>query len=334
MRPINASRNEDGNVLFDILAAEEVDKTIKSYIRMTESDFYYLLSLISHNVQRMDTVMRKAITVKERLAITLRFLATGDSFSSLHILFHLPSTEEDWKNISDGFESKYGFPHVIGAIDGKHVAIRAPHNSGTDYFNYKGYFSIVLLAIVDSNCKFIYVDVGCKGRISDGGVLRQSEIYNMLERDELNIPPPSKLSPHHTIAVPYMLLGDKAFPLKKYCLRPYSMRNTQSSSIEGNFNIHHSVARLPVESAFGQLSTRFRVLLTTMQLAPEIATKITLSCVYLHNFLKTIMSPDIITSISNDTNSNVITSQQLSGIANRSSGELMAIRNCIANYLY
>ncbi|XP_053667837.1 putative nuclease HARBI1 [Anopheles marshallii] len=162
------------------------------------------------------------------------------------------------------------------ALNGKHVAIRAPAQSGASYYNYKGFYSIVLLAVVDSDVNFLYVDVGCKGRISDGGVLKNSELYNLLEREELNIPNADKLRLNDTVNIPYMFLGHKAFPLKKYCLRPYSTRDLRSDSPEGIFNTCHSRARLPVETAFGQLSTRFRVLLTTMQLNPEFATKITL----------------------------------------------------------
>ena len=73
-------------------------------------------------------------------------------------------------------------------MDGKHIVIRPPANSGSYYFYYKHSFSIMLLAIVDANYKFLYVDIGCNGRISDGGALRNCNIYEMFEQNKLDVP--------------------------------------------------------------------------------------------------------------------------------------------------
>lgn len=54
----------------------------------------------------------------------------------------------------------------------ENILIKPPANSGYLYFNYKGSFSIVLLVLVDADYKFLYVDVGCNCRISDGGVFK------------------------------------------------------------------------------------------------------------------------------------------------------------------
>ena len=100
----------------------------------------------------------------------------------------MPTTEEEWFAIASEFEKKWNFPNCIGALDGKHVIMKCPVNSGSFYFNYKGTFSIVLLALVDADYKFIYVDVGCNGRVSDGGMYRNSTLATALEENQVNIP--------------------------------------------------------------------------------------------------------------------------------------------------
>ncbi|KAI8432788.1 hypothetical protein MSG28_013744 [Choristoneura fumiferana] len=99
-----------------------------------------------------------------------------------------PSTEEEWLSIAQEFNEKWNFPNCIGAVDGKHCVIQAPINSGSDFFNYKSTFSVVLMAIVDANYNFIFADIGCQGRISDGGVFRNTSFYQKLQNNELNLP--------------------------------------------------------------------------------------------------------------------------------------------------
>ena len=69
----------------------------------------------------------------------------------LNVLLQLPSTQQEWLTVSDAFNAKWKFPHAIGAIDGKHVAIKAPAKSGKEYYNYKQFFSILLLAVADAD---------------------------------------------------------------------------------------------------------------------------------------------------------------------------------------
>ncbi len=74
-----------------------------------------------------------------------------------------PAAQEEWKKIADGFQRRWQFPHCIGAIDGKHMRIKAPQNSGSSWYNYKGFFSMVLLATCDSSYKFTWIDIGQYG---------------------------------------------------------------------------------------------------------------------------------------------------------------------------
>ncbi|XP_053663552.1 uncharacterized protein LOC128712690 [Anopheles marshallii] len=82
-------REQAGNRLLDTIMAEQVSETIKTFLRMTKEDFDYLLSLIGPKIQRLDTHMRESITAQERLMITLRFLATGETFTGLQFVFRV-----------------------------------------------------------------------------------------------------------------------------------------------------------------------------------------------------------------------------------------------------
>ena len=69
---------------------------------------------------------------------------------------------EDWKKIEERFRNRWNFPHAVSAQDGKHIAVKNPKKSGSEYFNYKGYISVVLLALVDADHKFLWVNVEAK----------------------------------------------------------------------------------------------------------------------------------------------------------------------------
>jgi hypothetical protein len=109
-------------------------------------------------------------------------------YYSLEECTTIPSSVEQWKTIESGISEKWNFPGWFGSVDGKHVIIRAPTFSGSEYYNYKQDFSIVLLAMVDDKYCFRYVDIGAPGRHSDGGILNQCSLKKKIESNELNIP--------------------------------------------------------------------------------------------------------------------------------------------------
>ncbi|XP_062287434.1 uncharacterized protein LOC133992708 [Scomber scombrus] len=191
------------------------DNRFQRYLRLTEAQFDDLLSRVGARISRLDTNYRRSIPAAERLSICLRFLATGDSYRSIANSFRVgistvsaivpdvvtaiwdclveefmavPTTEK-WRSIAEQFQERWNFPLCCGALDGKHVVLKAPHNSGSQFFNYKGTFSIVLLAVVDANYCFRVIDVGGYG------------------------------GPQ-----PHRFVADEAFPLRRNLMRPFPGR--------------------------------------------------------------------------------------------------------------
>ena len=90
--------------------------------------------------------------------------------------------------MAKGFEKYANFPNCIGAIDGKHIRLVQPTDTGSFYYNYKTFFSTVLLAVCDANYSFTYVDVGAYGKSSDSAVFHNSLLYKKLVENALDIP--------------------------------------------------------------------------------------------------------------------------------------------------
>ena len=104
-----------------------------------------------------------------------------------------PSSVNDWKFISERFEEVWNFPHVIGAIDGKHIHIECPKLSGTLYHNYKGFFSMVLLVVCYADYCFTLFDLGSYGSNNDCDVQGNSLLAKGLESNKIQLPPDEPL---------------------------------------------------------------------------------------------------------------------------------------------
>ena len=194
-----------------------------------------------------------------------------------------PTTPAQWQQIAEEFYRKWNFPHACGALDGKHIAIRCPGGSGSTYFNYKKFYSIVLLALVDANYKFLWADVGRRGSASDAQIYNESELKEATEDGSIGLPDPEPL-PYDNANVPYYWLADDVFGLRSTLMKPYSHRCMLRE--ERIFNYRISRARRVVENAFGILANRFQVLLTTMNHQPSTVILIVKTCLVLHNLVR------------------------------------------------
>lgn len=136
------------------------------------------------------------------------------------------------------------------------------------------------MALVNSNYKFIFVDVGKNGRCSDGGVIEHTKFYQQLQNETLNLPENDDTDEN----LNFTFLADDAFALHNHVMKPYPGSNI--SHEERIFNYRLSRGRNVVENTFGLLASRFRVLHTAIHMSPDKIKLVVLAICTLHNFLR------------------------------------------------
>ncbi|XP_050437787.1 uncharacterized protein LOC126843996 isoform X2 [Adelges cooleyi] len=305
VHPLNVKRPQEGqfNITFMTLRAHP-DKFF-DYYRMSIQSFDELVLLAGQHIQKQYTNMRIPISPEER------YLATGTHFSALHYEFLMgvstitkivretcevlwtilqpiemsEPTTHDWLDIAEGYFEKTQFPNTVGAVDGKHIRIECPRNSGSLYYNYKNFFSLILMAICDSNYCFRIINVGSYGKESDCNVFKMSAFGKKLYADKVNFPPEQCLpGDNQGVPQPFVLVADEAFALNKNLLRPFPGRTLNDE--RRIFNYRLSRARQYIECSFGILSKKWRVFQTSMLVEPNFAVIITKACCVLHNFVR------------------------------------------------
>ena len=171
--------------------------------RMSHNTFVYLCNELRQTVEKENTVMRKAIPVEQRVALTLWRLATTADFRTIGHLFGVSKaavcvvvkdvcsaivqvllpryikipTGDSLKEVVNSFQHKWRFPQCGGAVDGTHIPIMSPHDFPADYFNRKGWHSILMQGMVDHLYRFSDVYIGWPGRVHDARVLGNSTLY-------------------------------------------------------------------------------------------------------------------------------------------------------------
>lgn len=200
---------------------------------------------------------------------------------------YMPSpTVEMWENIALDFERKWQMYNCLGSIDGKHVCIRKPICSGSSFYNYKQHCSIVLMATVDAHYRFTTVDIGSMGRFSDGNIFAESNLGKNLRNGSLQLPEPKPL-PGQNEVTPYVFIGDEAFPLSPYLMRPYPKVRVTDNFENKVYNYRISRGRQTVECAFGIFAARFRVYKRPFECKLETIDDAVKATTVLHNYLRT-----------------------------------------------
>lgn len=180
----------------------------------------------------------------------------------------LPRNEAERREIAQEFEEIAGMENVIGSIDGCHIKIKAPAREDKHvYFNRKKDYSIVLQGLCDANSFFTNVDIRWPGSVHDSRAFMTSDLFPLCEQ---------------LCANRYHIIGDSAYPLKRYLMRPYR-RSHRLNARQKLFNKVLSKSRVVIERAFGFLKNRFRRLYFLHRMNVEDIVSTILACCILHN---------------------------------------------------
>ena len=137
------------------------------------------------------------------------------------------------------------------------------------------------MAVCDGDYKFTMLDIGECSRQSDGGVFCEEGIC--INNKSLDFPAPEKLT-HCDSVLPYVLIGDDAFPMGTNLMKPYPRHNLDDPS-KLITNYRFSRARRIIENSFGILAARFRIFRRPIHAKVETVQNITKACTSLHNYL-------------------------------------------------
>ncbi|KAH9375056.1 hypothetical protein HPB48_009877 [Haemaphysalis longicornis] len=236
---------------FTVMTAEEIKKIHEG------SPFSGLFKIPVGERLTKEWLCREPLSSEEHLALTLRYLSSGMRIPDVAMAFrvrernreagHPPElpdaatpSETEWRDVASGYWQRWEFPNCLGAVDGKHVQIECPRKSGSLYYNYKGTFSIVLMAVVDSRYLFTLADIGEAGHLSDGGIVKDSLTGQRLNKGKLNLPRAQKL-PRTSTLVPHVFVGEEAFQLRPDFMRPLPGTRTRPEGVIYNYQLSRAM---------------------------------------------------------------------------------------------
>lgn len=264
---------------------------------MSKTQFYYLHKKLSKsNAFQCTSTGKLPVNSEKCLLIGIWVLATPDSYRSIASRFavskstvficvqkviegllsdictnaiKLPRTEGQRQEIAREFEALAGMRNVVGAMDGSHVTIIAPRGADKlEFYDRKKRYSIVLHAVCDANLFFTNVDVRWwPGSVHDARALRTSDLY--------------PIAPE-VCATGYHFIGDSAYPLKTWLMRPYK-RFRRLNRMQKHYNKVLSRTRQVIERAFGTLKNKWRRLFYLHRSQIKYSVQAIVACCVLHN---------------------------------------------------
>nr|CAI5858519.1 unnamed protein product [Callosobruchus analis] len=200
--------------------------------------------------------------------------------------------------------------------------------SEAKHLQHKAHNSSTTRPLVDGNKRFLSVDVGQYGRVTDGNVFMNSSMGKRLTRQTFGLPPDEDLGGH---LLPYVIVADEAFPLKRFLMRPYPRSARRLSESERIFNYRLSRSRNTVENAFGILASVWRIYQTPLECRIDLAEKIILATVVLHNYIHETPTQGKPGVVNEEAQDNSLVPLHVAAATN-ATRDAIQIRNFLTNY--
>ncbi|GAB4837988.1 hypothetical protein Ancab_039833 [Ancistrocladus abbreviatus] len=275
------------------------EEDFKRDFRMSKATFDVICEELDSVITKKDTMLRAAIPVRQRVAVCIWRLATGEplrlvskrfglGISTCHKLvlevsiamknvlmpkFLQWPDEEKMKRIKEEFKAMYGIPNVGGSMYTTHVPIIAPKTSVTAYFNkrhternQKTSYTITVQGVVDTKGMFTDVCIGWPGSMADDKVLEQSALHRRANKGLLK---------------DVWIVGTSGFPLMDWLLVPYTHQNLTWA--QHAFNEKIGEVQNVAKQAFTKLKTRWGCLQKRTEVKLQDLPSVVGACCVLHN---------------------------------------------------
>ena len=245
------------------------DKRFKKTFRVTRATFLFILGRIRHDLQKQE-LAEEPIPAETRLGICLYRLGRGDYFYTIaemtgfatptvcnivievsqsitenlwevSVEKHWPTTEAEFLEKLIEMESMWQFPCCFGAVDGCHIPISCPSGgkeANKEYHNFKNFYSVVLMGLVDAKDRFIWASCGFPGNSHDSIIFQATDLFQNVTEGNL-IPKFGKNE--NGVMITLLILGDSALPFRSWLMKPYT--NAVLSPQERYFNYRLSRAQ-------------------------------------------------------------------------------------------
>ncbi|XP_017295339.1 protein ANTAGONIST OF LIKE HETEROCHROMATIN PROTEIN 1 [Kryptolebias marmoratus] len=284
------------------------DDEWKAQFRVSRATFDYVLKLIGLRIKRRRRNYLVPIEPRCRLAMTLWWFARSEEYRSIANLFgvgiatvctivrqvisaivdrlyrrfvSLPSGQRLDDTIR-AFRDRC-YPQCAGAIGGTHIPISAPRDNPEHYMNRRGWYSVILQAVVDHNHCFTDVYAGWPGSSSSAAVLSSSDLFLKAEdRPDSYLFPKEKSLLSNGVEIPIHLICDASLPLRPWLMKGYGEVH-QLSPEQRRFTFTLASAHSVVDTAFVRLKGRWRCLLKKSDMNVSMMPRVVAACCVLHN---------------------------------------------------